>query len=159
MAAALGVTGVIGVVTGGGGVAPTVNEIGDVVVPFEPSGFVSVTVTDVAPTARAAVGVQLHVPPLATVAVQMVFPVASLTVTGSDGCPDPENAGVWLAVVDPDAGEVRVALFPIVTVTDGPACCVPPLTVSVTVKVTEPVGNGLVGVQVNPLVESVLTVV
>jgi len=71
-----------------------VNDTGDVVVPFEPSGFVSVTVTEVAPAASALAGVQLHVPPLVTVAEHRVFPVASLTVTGSDGCPDPENAGV-----------------------------------------------------------------
>ncbi len=64
-----------------------------------------------------------------------------------------------MAVVDPAAGALSEALLPIVTVTDGPACCAPPLTVSVAVKVSEPVGNGLVGVHVNPLVESVLTVV
>ncbi len=63
-------------------------------------------------------------------------------------------------MVDPAAGAVSVALLPIVTVTDGPACGVPPpLTISVAVKVSEPVGNGLVGVQVKPLDESVLTVV
>ncbi len=62
-------------------------------------------------------------------------------------------------MVDPVAGAVNVALLPIVTVTGAPACCAPPLAVSIAVKVTEPVGNGLAGVQVNPLVESVLTVV
>lgn len=91
VAAALGV---IGVAAGGGGVAPTVNDTGDVVVPFEPSGFVSVTVTDVAPAARALLGMQVHVPACTTVAVQTVFPLASVTVTGSEVCPDPENAGV-----------------------------------------------------------------
>ncbi len=85
--------GAVGAIAGGGG-APTVNDTGDVVVPFEPSGFVSATVTVVAPAARAFIDVQLHVPPLFIVAIQMVFPLASLTVTGSDGCPDPENAGV-----------------------------------------------------------------